>query len=261
VLVNRTLERMLPPASRSPQVVHEAMRYCVLSGGKRFRPLLALGGCEAVGAPVRHALSTACALELIHTYSLVHDDLPAMDNADERRGLPTCHRKFGEGNAILVGDALLTMAFELMGRNGTPNSLSIVRMIGQACGTNGLIGGQILDLQTMSRTWAGTERALREIAQRKTAALITASVVVGALAGNAGSSAVSKLERYGQRVGLAFQLLDDVHDREGLAQELGADEAKAEAGRLIAQAIKILESFGKRAELLRSLATWLASTA
>ena len=261
MLITRTLERMLPPTSRSPQVVHEAMRYCVLSGGKRFRPLLALGGCEAVGAPVRHALPVACALELVHTYSLVHDDLPAMDNADERRGQPTCHRKFGEGNAILVGDALLTLAFELLGRNGTPNSLPMVRLIGQACGTGGLIGGQVLDLQTFSRTWAGTERALREIAQRKTAALITASVVTGALAGKANRAAITKLERYGQRVGLAFQLIDDLHDHEGLAQELGADEARAEANRLLVQATKVLEPFGKRAALLRSLAAWLVSTA
>ena len=259
-LVDQTLERALPKTSLLPQVLHEAMRYCVLSGGKRFRPLLCLGACEAIGAPARRALGTACAIELIHSYSLVHDDLPAMDNADERRGLPTCHRKFGEGNAILVGDALLTLAFEWLGRNGTPNSLAIVRIIGQACGTSGLIGGQVLDLQAISQPRGATERTLRDIAERKTAALITASVVAGALAGGASGVQLKQLERYGQGIGLAFQLIDDLHDREGLAQAMGADEARAEAHRLIARAIEVLEPFGKHAEVLRQLAAWLQTT-
>ena len=244
-----------------PQVVHEAMRYCVLSGGKRFRPLLCLGACEAVGAPARHALSAACAIELIHTYSLVHDDLPAMDNADQRRGQPTCHRKFGEGNAILVGDALLTLTFELLGRDGTANSLAIVRTLSQACGTLGLIGGQVLDLQAISQPRTATERILRDIAERKTAALITASVAAGALAGGARPPQVHALRSYGQHVGLAFQLIDDVHDGEGLAQAMGADAARAEALALIARALKRLEPFGKRAELLRDLAAWLSTMA
>lgn len=260
-LVNTTLQRVLPKAAASPQVIHEAMRYCVFSGGKRFRPLVCLGACEAVGAPVRRALPVACALELIHTYSLVHDDLPAMDNADERRGQPTCHRKFGEGNAILVGDALLTLAFELLGRNGTPNSLAVIRTVAHSCGTVGLIGGQILDLQVISQAHGSTERALRDIAQRKTAALITASVVAGGLAGGATGATLKPLQRYGQGIGVAFQLIDDVHDREGLAQALGADKARAEAHRLIARAVDTLAPFGKRAEVLRQLATWLLATA
>src|SRR3989338_7693495 len=141
-LVNDALERILPSAQHPPAVIHDAMRYCVFSGGKRFRPLLSLGACEAVGAPARRALPVACAVELIHSYSLVHDDLPAMDNADERRGQASCHRKYGEGNAILVGDALLTLAFECLSRNGMPNALAIIRTIGLASGTTGLIGGQ-----------------------------------------------------------------------------------------------------------------------
>ncbi len=254
------LERALPRDGAGPIVLYEAMRYCVLSGGKRFRPLLCLGASEAVGAPTRQALPTACAIELIHTYSLVHDDLPAMDNADERRGQPTCHRKFGEGNAILVGDALLTLAFELLGRNGTPNSLEIVRTIGQACGTGGLIGGQVLDLQVISQPRIATERALKEIAERKTAALIASSVVAGALAGGGRGLQLKRLQRFGQGIGLAFQLIDDVHDGEGLAQALGAEAAGAEARRLIARALQDVEPFGKRAELLRHLAEWLSST-
>ncbi|MBI3021547.1 MAG: polyprenyl synthetase family protein [Candidatus Omnitrophica bacterium] len=259
-LVNDALERTLPKAALPPQVVHEAMRYCVFPGGKRFRPLLCLGACEAVGAPARQALSAACAVELIHTYSLVHDDLPAMDNADERRGQPACHRKFGEGNAILVGDALLTLAFELLSRNGAPNSLAIIRRFGHACGTVGLIGGQVLDLQVISQPRTSTERTLRDIAQRKTAALISASVAAGALAGGAASGPpLKRLERYGQEIGLAFQLVDDVHDVEGLARVMGADQARSEAKRLITRAVRALEPFGKRAGILRQLADWLVA--
>jgi geranylgeranyl pyrophosphate synthase len=147
-LIEAELDRVLPAGGRGASArIAEAMRYCVLSGGKRFRPLLCLGGAEAVGGQARRALKAACAIELIHTYSLVHDDLPAMDDAAMRRGRPSCHRKFGEGNAILAGDALLTLAFELLGRNGTPNALGIVQTLGRGCGTTGLIGGQALDLR------------------------------------------------------------------------------------------------------------------
>ncbi|MBI4004281.1 MAG: polyprenyl synthetase family protein, partial [Candidatus Omnitrophica bacterium] len=226
----------------------------------RFRPLLSLAACEAVGAPARRALPVACAVELIHSYSLVHDDLPAMDNADERRGQPSCHRKYGEGNAILVGDALLTLAFECLSRNGTPNALAIIRTIGQASGTTGLIGGQVLDLQAISQPRTATERTLLGIAEQKTAALITASVMSGALAGGASAAQLKPLRRYGQDVGLAFQLIDDVHDREGLAQAMGADAAQSQADRLIGRAVKAVASFGKRADTLRHLALWLSAT-
>ena len=271
-LVDGNLERAMPKATLPPQVIHEAMRYCVFSGGKRFRPLLCLGGCEAAGTPARRALAVACALELLHTYSLVHDDLPAMDNADERRGQPTCHRKFGEGNAILVGDALLTMAFAWLSRDGTPQTLAILREIGAACGTDGLIGGQVFDLQAISQPRSSTERHLRDIAQRKTAALITASVVAGALAGlpaprsarqagGAQAETLKRLRRYGQSIGLAFQLIDDIHDRDGLAQVMGAAAAWEESRRLIARAVEALEPFGRRAQTLRQLADWLLETA
>lgn len=259
-LVDRSLERGLPKASVLPQVIHEAIRYCVFSGGKRFRPLLCLGGAEAVGAQPRKALSVACALELLHTYSLVHDDLPAMDNADERRGQPTCHRKFGEGNAILVGDALQTLAFEWLGKDGVSNTLAILREIGSACGTSGLIGGQVLDLQAISQPRSSTERFLRDIANRKTAALIAASVVSGGLSGGGNTEAIRKLRRYGQLIGFAFQLIDDVHDRDGLAQVIGIDVARLEATRLIGRATEALEPFGRRAQTLRQLADWLLET-
>ena len=259
-LVDQTLDRLLPKTAASPQVVHEAMRYCVLIGGKRYRPLLCLGACEAVGAPARQALTVACALELIHTYSLVHDDLPAMDNADQRRGQPACHRKFGEGNAILVGDALLTLAFEWLSRNGTPNALAIIRTVGEACGTTGLIGGQVLDLQAISRPLSATERALTDIADRKTAALMSASVAAGALAGGATAVQLRTLKRFGHHIGLAFQLIDDLHDQDGLASAIGLDAAKTRAQSLIRHATQLLPPFGARARILRQMAEWLQST-
>jgi geranylgeranyl diphosphate synthase type II len=253
------------------------MRYCVFSGGKRFRPLLCLGACEAVGHPAQRALPAACATELIHTYSLVHDDLPAMDNADERRGKPSCHRRFGEANAILAGDALLTLAFGLLSRNGiprlrsgcrpersrmdgTPNALAIIRTLGQAGGTEGLIGGQVLDLERGTGNGEHGVKHLEDVARRKTAALIMASVVVGGLAAEASVSQLDRLRRYGLDVGLAFQLMDDVHDGEALAQAMGSDAARAKAQRLIARALQQLEPFGARAGVLRHLAMWLAST-
>lgn len=260
-LVNRALEEILPHPRRHPRVIHEAMRYCVFPGGKRFRPLLCLGGCSAVGGPLPKAVPVACALELLHTYSLVHDDLPAMDNADVRRGLPSCHRKYGEATAILVGDALLTLAFELLSRNGTPKTLSIIRTIGHASGTTGLIGGQVLDLALGCRKRGGGLQQLEEVARRKTTSLIAASVVAGALAGGGSASQRRCLERFGQRLGLAFQLIDDLHDREGLAEAMGLEEAKRKARRLIARGLDELKPFGVRAEALRALADWLSSTA
>ncbi len=259
-LIDQALERALPKASAAPPVVQEGMRYCVFSGGKRFRPLLSLGAAEAAGGSARDALPVACALELIHTYSLVHDDLPAMDNADERRGQATCHRKFGEGNAILIGDALLTFAFELLSRNGTRNALEVIRTIGEACGTAGLIGGQVLDLQAISQPHGSTEQTLTDIAQRKTGALITASVVAGALVGGATAAQLKRLRRYGEQIGLAFQLIDDVHDQEGLARMLGLDEAKRQAHNLLARARETLKPLSSSAEGLRQLARWLEST-
>ncbi len=259
-LINQALKRAIQSPPGTPRVLQEAMAYCVFSGGKRFRPLLCLGGCEAVGGDVRRALSAACALELIHTYSLVHDDLPAMDDANERRGKPSCHKRYDEGTAILVGDALLTRAFELLASDGLPNGLAILRAVGVASGTSGLIGGQVLDLkpQLQPSTDAGT--TLEHIAKRKTAALITASVAAGGLAGGASTAALKRLTRYGQDVGLAFQFKDDLHDGDGLVPVLGRKTVDANAQRLLTHADQALSSFGHRAWLLRELAQWLAKT-
>lgn len=259
-LIEQALGKCLPAATQPPQVVHEGMRYCVFSGGKRFRPLLCLAAAGAAGSAGREALTTACAIELIHTYSLVHDDLPAMDNADERRGLPTAHRKFGEGNAILIGDALLTFAFELLSRNRGKNGLAVLDVVAHACGSSGLIGGQVLDLQVISRPTSSTEESLKEIARQKTGALIAASVLAGGLCGGATTRQLKSLSRYGQNLGLAFQMIDDVHDREGLSQILGLDEAARQAQNLIARAEAALEPFGRRSAGLRQMAQRLAAT-
>jgi len=246
------------------------MRYCLFPGGKRFRPLLCLGGCEAVGGQASHAVTVACALELIHTYSLVHDDLPAMDNADERRGRPSCHRRFGEATAILVGDALLTRAFELLSTNGRGHVVDVIRTIGHASGTSGLIGGQLLDLSV--RELRGRQQhpptrqpvnpstnvsRFEDIAKRKTAALIAASVVAGGVVGGGAPSAIARLRRYGQRLGLAFQLVDDLHDGEDLASALGPRAAQRRARVLIQEAREALQPFGARAATLRELTEWL----
>lgn len=261
-LVERRLTRALPHSSRTPSVIHKAMRYCVFSGGKRFRPLLCLGGCEAVGGDIAQALDVACAVECIHTYSLVHDDLPAMDDAAVRRGRPSCHRAFGEATAILVGDALLTLAFAQLARNGTSNALAIIRTLSEASGTAGLVGGQVLDLAMTSRqkhrNTAPGAAQLRAIARRKTGALMTASVVSGGLAGEGHPEAIRRLSRYGQQVGLAFQLLDDAQDHDGLATRLGMNETRQEAGRLLRGALRSLAPFGQRGKTLRHLAEWLA---
>ncbi|MBI4353886.1 MAG: polyprenyl synthetase family protein [Candidatus Omnitrophica bacterium] len=258
-LIERALSRTLSPVKGSPPHLEEAMRYCVIGGGKRFRPLLCVGASEAVGGSPRQALSAACAIELIHTYSLVHDDLPAMDNADERRGRASCHRKFGQAMAILVGDALLTRAFELLSRNGVPNAMQIMRAIGEASGTAGLVGGQVLDLQCgMGNVECGMKQ-LEETARRKTGALITASVVAGGLAGRASSTALTRLRQFGQRLGLAFQLRDDVHDGDGLVKAVGRNAVERRVQTLIDQAQQTIAPLGQRAWALRELADWLAT--
>ena len=259
--VDTELQRVVARVAESPAPLGEAMRDCLWPGGKRFRPLLCLGAAHAVGGSPRRAVAVAAALELLHTYSLVHDDLPAMDNADRRRGKPSCHRRFGQGSAILVGDALLTLAMDTLSCSRLPRALEMLRVITRACGADGLIGGQVLDLQLLRRPRPATENTLRAIAQRKTAALITASVEAGALAGNASREDIKRLQRYGSGVGLAFQIIDDLHDHDGLAQVMGERQVRSEVERLVAAAMRALDPFGSKADGLRELAARLASSA
>ena len=220
--VERALDFHLPPKTERPTVLHEAMRYSVFAGGKRLRPVLCLAASEAVGGAADAALLPACAIEILHTYTLIHDDLPAMDNDDLRRGKPTCHKVFGEANAILAGDALLTMAFEWMAecrapKPYQPNQLSVE--LAEAAGSRGVIAGQAEDLAA-----EGLEPSpdlVEYIHLHKTAALIRAAVRIGAIAGGAKESDLSALTIYGCDIGLAFQITDDLLNATSTAEALG----------------------------------------
>ena len=245
--VDAALEQWVPPAGREPAFVWEAMRYSLLAGGKRLRPLLALAAAEAIAAnhgvdvAVSRALAlpAACALELIHTYSLVHDDLPAMDNDVLRRGRPTAHVVYGEGLAILVGDALLTEAFALLASEPqTDDALVATRkvqaiaLIATAAGASGMVGGQAIDLRAASSSAAPDAEQLRDMHARKTGALIRASALAGAAMAGASAGALQAIGTYGAQVGLAFQIVDDILDVEGASADLGKTAGKdAAAGK------------------------------
>lgn len=274
MLIDQELMACLPRPGSSR--VGDAMRYSVGAGGKRLRPILALATAETLGAGEESVITVACSLELIHTYSLIHDDLPAMDNSDLRRGQPACHIAFGESTAILAGDALLTLAFEQVATWGLKNETAtqaviITRELARAAGIYGMIGGQELDLaaEGMSLTLPEIER----IAALKTGALITASVCCGALAACPSAEELAVLKRFAQKAGLAFQIVDDLLDREGNAGEVGkpvrADEGMAKATfpallgteiarnqaiTLYTEAIKLLEKLERNTQLLSALA-------
>jgi geranylgeranyl diphosphate synthase type II len=212
------LERILPQGN---SLLFQAMKYSVLSGGKRFRPLLLLFSGECFGVDWDTALPFACALELIHNYSLIHDDLPSMDNDDFRRGKPTCHKAFGESIALLAGDGLLTLAFRVaasapMAQNSPLKKVKIIEEMSRSAGVNGMIGGQLLDISVSSEEM--TEKILKELIQKKTGALITAAVKIGALLGEADSSQMNAIIEYGENIGLAFQTRDDIMDAKEDAQ-------------------------------------------
>jgi geranylgeranyl diphosphate synthase type II len=218
-LVDQALDEHLPPATTPPTIIHEAIRYAVLGGGKRVRPILAIAAAEACGADIVPLLPHFAALELIHTYSLVHDDLPALDNDDLRRGRKTTHVVFGEAMGILTGDALLTEAFSWLAR--PPGQLRAVREVAEAVDSKGMIGGQVADLEGGE----GIER-LEFIHKNKTGKLLTASVVLGGILGGGSEEQIEALRRYGAAVGLAFQIVDDLLDQEQTSEELGKTAGK-----------------------------------
>src|SRR6266481_5754846 len=225
--VDAALERLLPAETAQPSSIHTAMRYSVFAGGKRIRPILCLETARIFGSDVTPALYPACAIEFIHTYSLIHDDLPALDNDDLRRGKPTCHKKFGEAIAILAGDALLTLAFETVG--ATPvapaQCVAMVKEVATAAGTvNGMVGGQVADLEAEGRRI--DPEMLEYIHRSKTAALIRASVTAGALCAGAGPDDVARLRRFGEAIGWAFQVTDDILDVEESSIALGKTAGK-----------------------------------
>ena len=227
--VEAALAAYLPPPdalalapSACPPRLAEAMRYSLLGGGKRLRPILALMAAEACGADPGSALPAACALEMVHTYSLIHDDLPSMDDDDLRRGRPTCHKAFDEATAVLAGDALLTLAFEVLARDVRPAAaaLGCVLALAEGAGPAGMVGGQMADLQAEGRTDV-TLGALEAIHRRKTGALLRASLKMGALVAGADGATLRALETYGHAVGLAFQIVDDLLDVQGDEAKLG----------------------------------------
>jgi geranylgeranyl diphosphate synthase, type II len=225
--VDVALERLLPAESTQPSSIHTAMRYSVFAGGKRMRPILCLETARIFSSDVTPALHPACALEFIHTYSLIHDDLPALDNDDLRRGKPTCHKKFGEALAILAGDALLTLAFETIGAGPVPaeRRVAILTEIAGAAGTiNGMVGGQVADIEAERKSVDAP--MLEYIHRSKTAALIRASVTAGALCAGAGPEDVARLRRFGETIGWAFQVTDDILDVEESSAALGKTAGK-----------------------------------
>ncbi len=254
-LVDAALDSCLPRENEYPKEIHKAMRYSVFSGGKRVRPILVLASCEACGGKTGDAMIPACAIELMHTYSLVHDDLPSMDDDDYRRGKPTCHKKFGEGIAVLAGDALLTFAFELLagGKDVKANN-AVIKAASEGIGTYGMIGGQVVDILNQPDPDLPT---LTYINARKTGALIAASCRIGALAARASRKQADALTRYGEYIGFTFQVVDDILDKEGFALALGVDGAKKEASRLIKKAHKEIELFGRKAKPLGDLADFI----
>ncbi len=275
--VDTQLERLLPGESVQPVTIHQAMRYSVFAGGKRIRPILCLEAARIFEAEVAPALYPGCAIEFIHTYSLIHDDLPALDNDDLRRGKPTSHKKFGEATAILAGDGLLTLAFETIAR--TPVSAerqsAMVTEIATSAGTvNGMVGGQVADLESEGKK-VGPD-TLEYIHRSKTAALIRASVTAGALCAGASAEDVGRLRRFGETIGWAFQVTDDILDVEessaALGKTAGKDIAQQKATypavfglershqiaeELSAKAIAELQVYGQRAERLRAIAEFL----
>lgn len=225
--VDAALERLLPAESAQPSSIHTAMRYSVFAGGKRMRPILCLESARIFAADVTPALHPACAIEFIHTYSLIHDDLPALDNDDLRRGKPTCHKKFGEAIAILAGDGLLTLAFETIAATPAPaeRRVAMLSEIAGAAGTvNGMVGGQVADIEAERK--AVDAKTLEYIHRSKTAALIRASVTAGALCAGAAPEDVARLRRFGETIGWAFQVTDDILDVEESSAALGKTAGK-----------------------------------
>lgn len=280
-LIEQALEQILPPEDARPSSIHRAMRYSVFVGGKRLRPVLCVeatrlfAGTEDISSAVR----VGCALEFIHTYSLIHDDLPALDNDDLRRGKPTCHKMFGEAMAILAGDALLTLAFETLAEAPVEPArrVRIIAEIGAAAGTvNGMVGGQVADVEAERKPVDAA--GLEYIHRSKTAALIRASIVAGAIAGGARDADVERLGRFGENIGWAFQVVDDILDVEESSESLGKTAGKDQAQQkatypalygleksheiareLEAKALGELAPFGERADHLRALAQFLVA--
>ncbi|HEY7532889.1 MAG TPA: farnesyl diphosphate synthase [Nitrospiraceae bacterium] len=282
VAVDRFLDSISPPATTPPTTLHESMRYSLMAGGKRVRPILTIAAAEAIGAPPPGLMAIACSLELIHTYSLIHDDLPSMDNDDFRRGKPTNHKMYGEAMAILAGDALLTMAFDLCSRPDLMKGLDptrqtrLIQELAYGSGNKGMVGGQVLDIQAENKDI--DLATLQNIHKHKTGMLIRAAVRMGAIAAGADDRQLDHLTGYAEDIGLAFQIADDVLNVTGTREELGknpntdaergkktyptfygVDGARTLAEKCVTSAIGHVASFGPSADPLRELARYITS--
>jgi geranylgeranyl diphosphate synthase, type II len=275
--IDRALDRYLPKENAKPATIHKAMRYSLFAGGKRLRPILCLAAAEACGGKIGNALPLASAMECIHTYSLVHDDLPSMDNDDFRRGRPTCHKVFGDGIAVLAGDALLTVAFEIVSRAKPARRYDmsiLLREIAVAAGSRKLIAGQVADLEAEGKKTSRTE--LRYIHENKTAAILTTTVRLGAMSANASPKQLNAITKFGRALGLAFQVIDDILDVTQTSEKLGKsagkdiaakkatypsviglEKSRAEAKGLTKQAHDALKIFGNKGDTLHALANYL----
>lgn len=269
----KKLDEVLPAKTGYPESIHKLMRYSIFAGGKRIRPSLVMGAYEACGGEFGNitALNVAAALEMFHTFSLIHDDLPCMDDDDFRRGRPTAHKAFNEALAVLGGDALCITAFELLGSTG---NIALVTEIAAALGTDGMIGGQVVDIESEGKS---VDRATVEYIHRsKTAALLRVSVRAGAILASAPAETIEKLSNYGNLIGLAFQVVDDILDEEGSTEQLGKDagsdrargkatfpavcgmeESKRYARELTENAWKEIEFLGSKGKLLHQLAEYI----
>ena len=277
-LVDNWLNRLLPKETEPPSTIHEAMRYSVFAGGKRLRPILVVAAGEIFGVDESELLPAACSLEMIHTYSLIHDDLPAMDNDDLRRGRPTNHVVYGEAMAILAGDALLTHAFRVLAdyeSTSAERKIRVISEVAQAAGTSrALIGGQVMDLHFEGKPVTGAE--LEEIHRAKTGALIRCAVRIGGIIGGANSQELDALTQYGEKAGLAFQVADDLLDETSTSEELGKTVGKDAASqkatytslygiegtrrmadRLCREAIDAAHSSGRNTAILEEIARFI----
>jgi geranylgeranyl diphosphate synthase type II len=279
-ITDEALERYLPTEDNYPPLIFQAVRYSVFAGGKRLRPILCMASAEAVGGNGESVLPVACALELIHTYSLIHDDLPALDDDDYRRGMLTSHKVFGEDMAILAGDALLTEAFRLMSErtlmeNISPeNLISVIHDVAEAAGYFGMVGGQVVDVQSEGKEVE--KEVLNYIHTRKTGAMITVAVKTGALLSNAGEAELNAIISYGRHAGLAFQIADDILNVEGdrallgkgtgsdakrgkvtYPALMGLDASRLKAAELVDNALAAIEKFDHNAEPLRMIARYI----
>jgi geranylgeranyl diphosphate synthase type II len=259
-IIDKALDEFLPPENKSPFIIHQAMRYSVFSGGKRIRPILTLITAELLNQEIEKVISAACGIELIHTFSLIHDDLPCIDNDDFRRGKPSNHKVFGEAIALLAGDALLVSGFELIAKNSgikgikKQSIINLIKEISFYIGTDNMLGGQVEDLYNLY--------------MKKTAALICVSIRAGAILSNANQRQLKALTKYGENIGLAFQIVDDMLDimqdqrvmkKPTYPNQYGIKESKNEADRLIKEAKDSLKIFNNKAETLKNLADYIIS--